>query len=221
MRIRGAKMRRNMHVPSIAILILAVLAVGSCSVMPRHDILPRPEHIRAGVEPGDTVEIETRDGRKLKMVVTEVRATAIVGETDAGESDIVQFADIAALAKRSWKEPEHPCGGGRPVGCSIPEVVLLLSDDFERQAEKFRKPCVTHDFCYRHGAATYGEDRSSCDDDFYEDMKTACNTMGPLSILDAKEFGLCQAAATQTFNAVRRYGEPHFQTVASSYCEYR
>lgn len=213
-------MRRTMqlHHPrtTIATLVIVAMTVTSCGVAPRHDIRPKPEYIRAGVGPGDTVEIETKDGRKLEMVVTEVRTTAIVGETD-----VVDFADIETIAKRSWKEPEHPCGGGMPVGCSIPEVVLVLSEDYKRQAGKFDKACRTHDFCYRHGHATYGLDRASCDDDFYQDMKSACASLGPLSVLDAKEFAICQAAAAQTYDAVRRYGEGHFQTASSTFCEYR
>lgn len=212
----GANMRHNMRDIVRTIVVLAALAATSCAVTPRHEILPRPDHIRAGVEAGDTVEVETKDGRKLDMVVVEIRGTEIVGERH-----IVDFADIDRIARRSWTEPNHPCGGGRPVGCSIPEVLLVLSEDLERQSEKFRKACVTHDFCYRHGHATYGENRAACDEVFYADLKASCNTMGPLSILDTREFGICQAAARQTFEAVRRYGEPHFLTTASSYCEYR
>ncbi len=198
-------------------MFLAALTIGACaSVTPRHEILPKPAHIRAGVAAGDTVEVETRDGRSIKMVVTEVRAGELVSD-----SEVVPFTDIVTIAKRSWQPPEHPCGGGKPVGCSIPEVVLLLSEDYNRQADKFQPACRTHDFCYRHGFATYGEARNACDEQFYEDMQDACESMGLLSIIDAKEFGICRAAALQTFEAVRRYGEPHYQTATSTYCEYR
>jgi hypothetical protein len=198
------------------LLAIAVLSLAACSVTPGHDIRPTPDYIRAGVKVGDTLEIETKDGRSIGMVVTEVRASAI-----ASDSEVIDFADIASITKRSWQAPEHPCGGGRPVGCSIPEVVLVLSHDYKRQAGKFQPACVMHDFCYRHGFATYGEDRAACDDDFLAAMKSACSSLGPLSMLDAKEFAICQAAALQTFDAVRRYGEPHFLKVGSSYCEYR
>ncbi len=197
-------------------LALVALSLTACGVTPRHEIPPKPAFIRAGVEPGDTVEIETKDGRELEVLVTEVRTSSIVGEHDT-----VDFRDIASIAKRSWTPPRHPCGGGEPLGCSIPEVVLVLSDDYKRQADKFAPACRSHDFCYRHGYATYGIERSSCDDDFYEDMQAACASLGPLSVLDAKEFAICQAAAAQTAEAVRRYGEPHFRTATSSYCEYR
>ena len=202
--------------PATLILVLCTALLSSCSITPRHDIMPRPEHIRAGVTGGDTVEIETRDGRKRTVTVVDVTATAIVTETER-----IDFADVVAIAKRSWQAPDHPCGAGQPVGCSIPEVVLALSDDYERQAEKFTAACKVHDFCYRHGYATYGESRESCDDRFYADMKDACRPMGALSLLDPKEFSICQAAALQTFEAVRRYGEPHFRTATSSVCVYR
>ena len=35
--------------------------------------------------------------------------------------------DISRLTVRSWTDPEHPCGAGLPVGCSIPAVVTELS----------------------------------------------------------------------------------------------
>ena len=82
-----------------------------------------------------------------------------------------------------------------PTGCSIPEVVLLLSTEYVRQAEKFRAACVTHDFCYRHGLATYGATHAECDLVFYDDMKKACKGTGVLGLLDVEEFGKCQLAA--------------------------
>jgi hypothetical protein len=45
--------------------------------------------------------------------------------------------------------------------------------------------------------------------------------MGGLGVLDVKEFGICQLAASQTYEAIRSHGEKHFQTTASTYCEYR
>ena len=81
--------------------------------------------------------------------------------------------------------------------------------------------CVTHDFCYRHGFATYGLAREQCDAEFLQDMKQACGGFGGLGRLDAKEYGICQLAASQTYETVRRKGEPHFRTTGSTYCEYR
>jgi hypothetical protein len=197
-----------------AILLSSILA--SCSWTPLHDIRPRDDYITAGVQIGDTVEIETVSGDKFKFEVTEVSASAVIGAKHN-----VEFSDIAEIGTRSWTEPAHPCGGAKPVGCSIPEVVLVLSDDYADQAKKFHGACVTHDFCYRHGSATYGLERHDCDGDFYEDMKKECGGPGMLNALDVSNFGVCQIAAMQTYEAVRRYGEAAFQTTTSKYCDYR
>ena len=204
---------------SIALGILTALAIGAygcAKVTPSHDIRVKPEYIEAGVQTGDLVEITTKDGEQREFVVEEVAANAI-----KGPSETIPFSEIESIVKRSWKQPAHPCGGELPLGCSIPEVVLLLSNDYKRQADKFHPACVTHDFCYRHGFATYGTTREECDTVIYEDMKKACKGLGGLGALDVKEFSLCQLAANRTYEAIRRYGEQHFQTTASTYCEYR
>jgi hypothetical protein len=198
------------------IVTLAVAAQGCSHVVPSHEIRPKPEFIRVGVQVGDSVEITTIDGKYREFVVEDVGT-----DTIEGPDETIRFSEIQSVVKRSWKEPAHPCGGGIPVGCSIPEVVLILSEDYEQQAEKFHPACVKHDFCYRHGFATYGATREECDTVIYEDMKKACGGMGGLGVLDVKEFGICQFAANQTFEAVRRHGEKHFRTTTSTYCEYR
>ncbi len=204
---------------SIAYGVIAALLISAhgCShVVPSHSIPAKPEFIRVGVQTGDLVEITTKDGEYRKFVVQDIGI-----DTIEGPSETIRFSEIERIVKRSWKEPAHPCGGGLPVGCSIPEVVLLLSGDYEKQAEKFHPACVTHDFCYRHGVATYGVTRDECDTVFYNDMKKACKGLGGLSVLDIQGFATCQLAANQTYEAVRRRGEEHFQSTTSTYCEYR
>lgn len=201
----------------LLIVATAALLVNSCaSVTPSHDILPRPNHIQAGVHPGDVVEITTKDGKEHKFTVVSVGSLGV--ESPDGT---ILYGEITSIKKRSWTEPDHPCGGGQPVGCSIPQVLIVLSDDYQQQAEKFHPACVTHDFCYRHGHATYGESRETCDAAFYEDMKNACGGTGGIGVLDVKDFGFCQVAASQTFEAVRRYGKEHFRMTTSSYCDYQ
>lgn len=203
----------------IAFGVIVTLAVGTygCShIVPSHDIRAKPEFIRAGVQVGDSVEITTKDGEYREFIVEDVGTDTIVGPAET-----IRFSEIQSLVKRSWKEPAHPCGGGTPVGCSIPQVVLILSEDYQQQAEKFHPACVTHDFCYRHGFATYGATREECDAAIYADMKKACGGMGGLSVIDVQEFSVCKFAANRTFEAVRRHGEKHFQTATSTYCEYR
>ena len=185
-------------------------------VTPSHEIPAKPDYVKAGVQVGDSVEITTRDGTLHKIVVEEVTVDAIKGQ---GVS--IRITDIEKLVKRSWTPPVHPCGGEKPLGCSIPEVLLVLSDEYSTQAEKFHPACVVHDFCYRHGFATYGESREKCDDDFYAGMRDACKGRGGLGRLDVTDYAICESAARQTYEAVQRYGAKNFQSATSTYCEYR
>ncbi len=184
--------------------------IGCGHVAPAHNIPAKPDFIRAGIQAGDSIEITTIDGEQRKFEVQDVTENAI-----EGPSETIQFNDIQSLVKRSWQEPGHPCGGGLPTGCSIPAVALLLSSYYETQSEKFRAACVTHDFCYRHGVATYNVTREECDSVFYDDMKEACGGLGGLGILDLAVFSKCQVAAKQCFAAVRRHGQQLFQTPTS------
>jgi len=205
--------------PPLAIVLLTCFAIGAygCSaVTPSHDIRVKPEYIQAGVQTGDRVEITTKDGKYREFVVEDVGANAV-----KGPAETIPFSEIQSIVKRSWQEPAHPCGGELPLGCSIPEVFLILSEEYAQQAEKFHPACVTHDFCYRHGVATYGVSREECDTAIYDDMKNACKGYGGLGVFDVKEFGICQFAANQTYEAIRRHGDKHFQTGTSTYCEYR
>lgn len=198
-----------------SLLIVSLFLLNSCGITPSHDIKPKPEHIKAGVQVGDKIEIVTKDGEEIDMVVTDVSASALESENRR-----VLFLEIEKLTKRSWSEPGHPCGAGEPVGCSVPQVLLVLSSDLENQIDKFRKPCVTHDFCYRHGSATYGLKRSDCDTTFYDDMRAACNGGGVLDMFDPKDLALCELSANRTYEAVRTYGDDAFRTTTSTYCEY-
>jgi hypothetical protein len=184
--------------------------------MPAHDIPVKREYIKAGIQVGDTIEVTTLDGEEHRFEVVDVQPHAIVGPDGA-----IAVTNIQSIEKHSWTEPGHPCGNNEPVGCSIPEVFLVISSTYGEQVEKYRPACVTHDFCYRHGFVTYGVARDQCDAEFLQDMKQACVGFGGLGRLDAKEYGICQLAASQTYEAVRRKGEPHFRTTGGTYCEYR
>ncbi len=199
------------------LIIVAAMAVCACArLTPSHEIPVKPDHINAGVQVGDTVEITTKDGKTREFVVTKVGTSSI-----EGPSEIILFREISMLVKRSWEAPTHPCAVGVAVGCSIPEVVLLISGDYKDQAEKFHPACVTHDFCYRHGFATYGASRDECDSNFYDNMKTACAGAFGFIVLDLEQAAICNLAASSTYNAVRAYGEKHYKTTGGSYCEYR
>lgn len=199
--------------PSIA--CVCAIAVGCAPLTPSHDIPVRQEYIEAGIQVGDTVEVTLTDGEEITFEVVEIRLNAI-----EAPDRVIPIQDIQNIVKRSWQPPGHPCGENEPVGCSIPEVALLI-DDYSEQAKKFHPACVTHDFCYRHGYATYGDNREKCDEIFFAEMKKACGGLGLLNYLDAKEYSICSVAAQQTYSAVRLKGEPHFRTTTSTHCEFR
>lgn len=200
----------------ILLLILFIALASSCSIgTPKHDIPVRTEYIDAGVEVGDTLDITTKDGEEKTIIVVEIGMDYIEGEEGR-----IAISTIEKIVKRSFTEPGHPCGANEPVGCSIPEVVLLLSDQYKEQATKFHPACVTHDFCYRHGYATYGVEREQCDTAFLADMKASCGGMKGIGLLDLEQYSLCRIAADQTHGIVRLKGEQHFRTTTSSVCEY-
>jgi hypothetical protein len=194
----------------------AVFLCACAQLVPSHEIPAKQDHINAGVQAGDSVEIITTDGRHVEFVVTDVVANGI-----EGPSETIPFGEIDKLVIRSWEAPKNPCAVAAPVGCSIPEIVLILSSDYAKQAEKFQPACVAHDFCYRHGYITYGESREECDNTFYADIKKACAGPYGLDRLDIEQSIICKLAADQTYNAVRHYGEPHYKTTTGSYCEYQ
>jgi hypothetical protein len=201
----------------IVAITIAAMSVCACAQMaPSHEIPAKQDHINAGIEAGDSVEITTKDGTYREFVVKDVGPNSI-----EGPAETIPFGEISKLVKRSWEAPTHPCAVGAPVGCSIPEIVLILSSDYAEQAEKFHPACVTHDFCYRHGYITYGVSREACDDTFYADVKKACAGPYGLDLLDIEQSAMCKLAADQTYNAIRRYGEPHYQTTTGRYCEYQ
>jgi hypothetical protein len=209
-------MKRSMRT---ALVISVLFALGACSYAPMQDVRTEPAFIDAGIAPGDQILVETADGEELQFEVRRMSGDVIFGVN--GEE--VAYEDIEKMQKRSWEEPEHPCGGGRPVGCSIPEVVTAISGFYEGYQKRFHQACVQHDFCYRHGFATYGRIRQECDDNFYSDMNNECGDTSFFDALDSDNFrkkAECKLAADQLYIAVEKYGSDAYQEAGSTVCEY-
>jgi len=209
--------------PRWALLAVGSLLLAGCAYAPEKEIPPHPDYIAAAVDPEDEITIETVDGRRVELVVAEVTPDAVVG-TDGTR---VSIARMRRLTIRSWTDPEHPCGAGEPVGCSIPAVVTEVSKYHVEYGEKFHSACVHHDYCYRHGYATYGYDQRFCDDRFYADMKAECDdslvkvALESLADVDKLAEGAkCRLAADQFYEAVRRHGHKAFRTTTSTVCEF-
>lgn len=199
------------------LLILTLLTlIVACSYTPKHQIPVHPLFVEAGVKPGDEIEIITTDGERLRFVVIDVS-----DETLTGKDILIPMEDVESLFIHSWSKPPHPCGAGRPVGCSVPEVVSTIEDGLEN---RFAASCARHDYCYRHGYATYNLDRETCDERFLEDMNKECGQSGGLldmlSIEGIKEQTKCRALAKSMHAAVRRYGAPAFLTTTGTECPY-
>lgn len=202
-------------------LILVVLFVVSCT--PAHNVKPLPDFVRTGIEVGDRVIVTSHAGEVSEFVVTENRVDTLIGE------DIeIDLADAARIQVYGWERPDSPCGGDKPLGCSLPILISLASEEHAHYKEEFYDACAQHDYCYRHGFASYGLDRKACDTEFLQGMQALCpeaakGTMGKvLQSVDGSTSsrGVCLRIADDYHAAVRRYGEKKFLSTTSTYCEY-
>ena len=85
-----------------------------------------------------------------------------------------------------------------------------------------------HDYCYRHGANTYGLNRDYCDQEFLQNMQNSCpaGSSSPFGkffeIIDnnVDSRTTCLRIANDFHMAAQDFGEKHFQSETSTYCEY-
>ncbi len=205
------------------VLFVLTLLSGIAACAPMHTVKPLPDFVESALEPGDRITVTTYDGETHEFVVKELRGDLLVGEN-------VQFAlkDLASIKKHAWSRPDSPCGGEKALGCSLPLLVSLVSDTHSHYRSKFYDACAQHDYCYRHGFASYGLDRNTCDREFLLDMKNLCpapaaGKLGKtLEIFDdsVDSRRTCLSVAEDYYEAVHQYGEDKFLTANSTYCEY-
>ena len=89
---------RKYRAARFAGMAIAGLLVSACSYAPLHDVRVNPEYIKAGVRPGDKVEIETKEGKSVEFVVTVVTADAVEGGPVR-----VAISDMQKIGVRAWK----------------------------------------------------------------------------------------------------------------------
>lgn len=201
----------------------AILLLLAACVPTTHTVKPLPNFVKVGLAVGDTVTITTNDGNTHEFQISDVRDDALVGAQAE-----YRLLDITSIKKHSWSRPESPCGGEKPLGCSVPLFIALASESHSHYEDKFYDACAQHDYCYRHGQTTYGADRPSCDAEFLVDMQNLCPNpaVGSLGkVLEVFDDSLdsratCLSVADDYHAAVRRYGEKRFETTNSTYCEY-
>jgi hypothetical protein len=179
--------------------------------------------VNKGLAPGDRIEVITHSGATHEFVISEIRGDILIGE---GKE--IPLHEIASLRKFAWSRPESPCGGVKPLGCSVPILVRLASDSYSRYRDTFYDACAQHDYCYRHGFRSYGMDRKTCDDEFLLDMQNTCpvpavSAIGKtLEVLDGSvgSRNTCLSVADDFYAVVRKLGEKKFETTSSTYCEF-
>lgn len=204
----------NSVVNRTAFLLASCLYLWGCA--PYQPVRPYENFIRTGVAPGDRVRIVKTDGAEVSTRVLSLQKKHLA--TEAGD---IAMTEITTIARRGWTKSTPACGNGQPLGCSIPVAVDLLTERLDEAKDLFEPACTQHDFCYRHGAATYGHQREDCDREFKQLMEQACRDQHALEKISwATNPVSCKALAGQMHRAVRRYGEGRFVTNVNSYCEY-
>jgi hypothetical protein len=108
------------------------------------------------------------------------------------------------------------CGLGEPVNCSLPQLVGFAAPHTMLASSEvlFHPACVTHDYCYRHGAQTYGKTKALCDTDFLADMHAICGTPGKLvaaGLTGGASLTTCSSWAQQFYAAVVAGGGAAFR----------
>ncbi|MCH9695230.1 MAG: phospholipase [Gammaproteobacteria bacterium] len=204
-------------------ILFAICIICAAACTPTHNVKPLPNFVNSGLEAGDRVTITTHDDQEHEFVITEIRGDVLLGDDAA-----FALRDIASIQKHAWRRPESPCGGEKPLGCSLPLLVSLASELHSHYREEFYDACAQHDYCYRHGFASYGIDRKSCDDNFLLDMQNSCpdkKSSGLGKLFETFDGSIqsrrsCLSVADDFYAAVRRYGEEKYTTTTSTYCEY-
>jgi len=123
--------------------------------------------------------------------------------------------------------------GGRSLDCSIPSWADVAfrspSNSLSDVRLRFRQACVIHDFCYRHGFATYGYSQNDCDMMLQQSSYRLCrqvflrNSVGKESGTDTKEnpFAFCETEARKVLLGVALGGAGSYMGAGhSTYFEY-
>jgi hypothetical protein len=199
----------------VVLVLTCLCLLSACSQW--WQVRPYPEFVLAEIKPGDKIRITTKKGLKADLVVIAVDRTQIVGADQS-----YPLNDIAKLEKRGKSPPANPCSPQKRLECSLPTTVELLHESQSYYKDYFYPSCEQHDYCYRHGNATYGVERVACDRQFLEDMQQQCSPRKlSVFLLDSESNPAeCSAVALAYYQAVSKLGEKNFRTTGSTYCEY-
>lgn len=110
-------------------------------------------------------------------------------------------------------------GRGEGLSCSLPELAQRLA--FPAQVNRqsiglqMRQACAAHDYCYRHGAATYNYTQAECDYRLQEDAFRLCLFIENANVLegrDRRKQSKCLQDARLVTLGVRVGGSDSFRT---------
>jgi hypothetical protein len=150
-----------------------------------------------------------------------------------GEIDVPIDREIAVTVASYPPSPDIRAvigGRGEGLDCSIPSILEALMFDKSPGVEspislQFRQACVFHDYCYRHGYATYGYAQADCDFILLQQAFRTCIQIG--YTFSDQPYGRgstvskCQARAREVLLGVRLGGVGSFKAGEhSSYFEF-
>ena len=125
-----------------------------------------------------------------------------------------EVATTASIPQLSSIEISALGGRGEGIGCSLPELANpafwgyppVASNGRKAQAAKagiqFRQACLKHDYCYRHGAATYQYTQNQCDAFLAEDAIRICRSLYAGDGELKKNLEWCRTRARKVFAGV-------------------
>lgn len=104
-------------------------------------------------------------------------------------------------------------GMGEGLNCSIPSYAEFLFEQSPPVSLLFRQACIYHDYCYRHGAATYNYTQTQCDLALQEQASRICNILS--NEKDEAAVIKCETDAKKFLLAVRTGGAGSFRATPS------
>lgn len=130
--------------------------------------------------------------------------------TNAPVAEDNEVASTALLPQISSIEIGAFGGRGEGIGCSLPALAgpafwgnppVAKEGRKARAAEagiQFRQACLKHDYCYRHGAATYGYTQNQCDAFLADDSIRICRSL----YREDRNLEWCRTRARKVFAGV-------------------
>lgn len=183
--------------------------------------------------------------RRMAAVVCMVAAISCAGCSSFGEYvanwqygdiDVPIDREIAVTVATYPPSPDIRAvigGRGEGLDCSIPSILETFMFDKSPGVEspislQFRQACVFHDYCYRHGYATYGYAQADCDFNLLQQAFRTCVQIYEAGyILSGQTYARgsttskCQERAREVLLGVRLGGVGSFMaSEQSSYFEF-